>query len=56
MREHGERGIVPDAWTPTPQWHGEELDLGLALEMLRGTEWRAKEGAQERHTGNGTAA
>ncbi|MCH7565749.1 MAG: DUF222 domain-containing protein [Gemmatimonadetes bacterium] len=29
------RGIEPGAWTPTPDWLGERLDLGLAIEMLR---------------------
>jgi hypothetical protein len=28
-------GIFPDPWTPTPDWHGERLDLGLALDVLR---------------------
>ena len=28
-------GIDPDAWTATPDWLGESLDLGLAIDMLR---------------------
>ena len=28
-------GVDPDAWTATPDWHGESLDLGLAIDMLR---------------------
>jgi hypothetical protein len=33
---HAEAGIEPDAWTTTPDWHGEPLDYGLAIDML----WR----------------
>jgi 5-methylcytosine-specific restriction endonuclease McrA len=29
------RGVNIHAWTPTPDWHGESLDLGIALDMLR---------------------
>jgi hypothetical protein len=36
VRGHRSRGIDPDAWTPTPRWQGEALDLGLAIDMLRG--------------------
>ena len=35
-REHRAKGIVPDAWTATPLWHGEVFDLGMAVEALRG--------------------
>ncbi len=28
-------GVDPDAWTATPDWLGEPLDLGLAIDMLR---------------------
>ena len=28
-------GISPGPWTPTPDWHGESLDLGFALDVLR---------------------
>lgn len=28
-------GIEPDAWAATPDWLGERLDLGLAIDMLR---------------------
>ena len=35
-REHQRKGIVPDAWTATPLWHGEVFDLGMAIEALRG--------------------
>jgi hypothetical protein len=34
-RTHSELGIEIDAWTPTPQWYGERLDLGLALLAIR---------------------
>jgi hypothetical protein len=34
LRSHEEAGIRPDAWTPTPDWHGEPLDYGLAIDML----------------------
>jgi hypothetical protein len=27
-------GITPDAGTATPNWQGEPLDLGLAMDML----------------------
>ena len=32
--EHQRRGIVPDAWTATPLWNGEEFDLSLAIVVL----------------------
>ncbi|MFC1661215.1 hypothetical protein ACFL3S_07145, partial [Gemmatimonadota bacterium] len=35
VETHRTRGIEPDAWTATPLWHGEALDYGLALDMLR---------------------
>jgi hypothetical protein len=28
-------GIVPGPWTPTPDWHGERLELGWAIHVLR---------------------
>ncbi len=31
------RGIRPSSWTTTPDWGGERLDLGLAIDMLRPT-------------------
>lgn len=34
-KEHRALGIEPDAWTATPDWHGEPLDLGLAIYALR---------------------
>jgi hypothetical protein len=33
-RNHSD-GIAPDPWTPTPDWHGERLDLGFAVDVLR---------------------
>ncbi len=36
VRRHRRRGIDPGAWTATPLWQGETLDLGLAIDMLRG--------------------
>ncbi|MGH7477919.1 MAG: DUF222 domain-containing protein, partial [Longimicrobiales bacterium] len=36
MRVHREQGVAIDAWTPTPDWRGERLDLGLAVLALRG--------------------
>jgi hypothetical protein len=32
---HRERGVDPGPWTPTPLWHGEVFDYGLALDMVR---------------------
>jgi hypothetical protein len=32
--QHDELGIEMDAWTPTPDWHGERLDLEFALMTL----------------------
>ncbi|MFV2007873.1 MAG: hypothetical protein ACC667_10520, partial [Longimicrobiales bacterium] len=34
-REHRCRGVAPGAHTTTPLWHGEPLDLGLAIDLLR---------------------
>ncbi len=34
-REHRSRGVAPGAHTTTPLWHGERLDLGLAIDVLR---------------------
>jgi hypothetical protein len=45
VRGHRLKGIDPDAWTATPRWHGETLDLGLAIDMLRGLE-RGSEGGE----------
>ena len=36
MQANARRGSVPDEWTATPLWHGESLDYGLAIDMLRG--------------------
>jgi hypothetical protein len=33
-RDHRERGVEPDGWTPTPLWNGERFDYSLALDML----------------------
>src|SRR5690606_7011363 len=35
MHRNRADGIVPGPWTPTPDWHGESLDLGLAIDVLR---------------------
>jgi len=35
MHRNRADGIVPGPWTPTPDWHGESLDLGLAIDLLR---------------------
>jgi hypothetical protein len=34
---HREKGIEINAWTPTPHWHGEKLDLDWAILTLRGS-------------------
>jgi hypothetical protein len=34
---HRETGIEINAWTPTPHWHGEKLDLDWAILTLRGS-------------------
>jgi Domain of unknown function (DUF222)/HNH endonuclease len=34
-RAHRRQGIQPDSWTATPDWGGERLDLGLAIDGLR---------------------
>jgi hypothetical protein len=34
-KTHADQGITPDQWTSTPDWHGETLDYGLAIDMLR---------------------
>lgn len=36
VRRQRDRGVAPDPWTATPDWHGEPLDLGLAIDVLRG--------------------
>ena len=33
-RNHSD-GISPDPWTPTPDWHGEPLDLDWAIRVMR---------------------
>ena len=33
---NAEAGVVPDAWTATPLWNGDRLDLSLAVDMFRG--------------------
>ena len=35
MKAHEARGIIPDKWTPTPNWHGETFDYGMAIDWLR---------------------
>jgi hypothetical protein len=51
VRAHREWGLEPDAWTATPLWWGEALDLSLALDMLRHP--LAREGQErERRRGN----
>jgi hypothetical protein len=45
---HRNRGIDPDEWTATPLWHGERLDYGLALDMLRSPLARARQDEQWR--------
>jgi hypothetical protein len=32
---HDAMGLEIDAWTPTPDWHGERLDLDFAILSLR---------------------
>jgi hypothetical protein len=36
QRAHEARGLDIDAWTATPRWHGEPLELGWAVHVLRG--------------------
>jgi len=46
VAEHEAEGIEPGAWTPTPDWHGEPLDMPWAIDVMwrpKGTE-RAEEG------------
>jgi hypothetical protein len=38
VRGHRQRGIDPGSWAATPLWHGEPLDLSLAIDMVRGLE------------------
>lgn len=38
VRRNRFRGVDPDEWTAAPRWHGETLDLSLAIDMLRGLE------------------
>ena len=33
-RNHSD-GITPGPWTPTPDWHGERLDVAWAIDVLR---------------------
>jgi hypothetical protein len=35
VETHAQLGIRPDAWTPTPHWWGESLDLPWAVDVLR---------------------
>jgi hypothetical protein len=35
MATHHAVGLEIDAWTPTPDWHGERLDLDFAIRALR---------------------
>ena len=44
VRGNRSRGVDPDAWTATPIWQGEVLDLSLAIDMLRGLEGAARGG------------
>jgi hypothetical protein len=37
-KRHAEQGITPDEWTATPDWHGESLDYGLAIDMFLGSQ------------------
>jgi hypothetical protein len=39
--DHERAGLEIDGWTPTPDWHGERLDLDWAIYMLR----RRRDGA-----------
>jgi hypothetical protein len=32
---HEKMGLQTAAWTPTPDWHGERLDLDFAMRALR---------------------
>ena len=36
VARNAEAGIVPDAWTATPLWNGDPLDLSLAVDMFLG--------------------
>jgi hypothetical protein len=38
MNGNRAKDVDPGPWTPTPLWHGEALDLGLAIDMFRGLE------------------
>ncbi len=42
-RRNAQVGVVPDPWTATPLWHGESLDLSLAIDMFvtGDEEWKA---------------
>lgn len=44
VRNHSLGGIAPDEWTATPNWHGEALDYGLAIDMFRETFPRERAG------------
>ncbi len=35
VRTHAANGVVPGAWTPTPNWWGEAIDLPWAVDALR---------------------
>jgi hypothetical protein len=36
-REHTEQGLEIGAWTATPDWHGERLDVGFSVMTMRST-------------------
>jgi len=36
VARNAEAGVVPDAWTATPLWNGDPLDLSLAVDMFLG--------------------
>ncbi|MFO8174070.1 MAG: HNH endonuclease [Longimicrobiales bacterium] len=55
VRRNRFRGVDPDAWTATPLWQGEVLDLSLAIDMLRGLEGGARGRAGGKGPGSPTA-
>ena len=36
VARNADAGVVPDAWTATPLWNGDRLDLSLAVDMFLG--------------------
>ena len=36
VARNADAGVVPDAWTATPLWNGDRLDLSLAVDMFMG--------------------